>query len=448
MDLTKGDIKKHIRQIAVPASIGFVFNTLYNVVDSFYAGQISTDALAALGLAFPVFFILIALGSGIGTGTTALIANAEGGKDKRSAKRYAVQSILYGLMVSIVLTIAGIALSPWLFSMLGAEGAYLEMSVSYMTIIFSATVFFILTFIMNAILNAYGDTKSFRNFLIAGFFMNLLLDPALMYGWWIFPEMGLSGVAWATFIIEMFGAFYLFVKVQRLGVLKGLSRRLKPESAAFKDITVQGLPAGLNMMTVALGIFIITYFCSVFGKTPVAAYGIATRIEQLILLPTIGLNVATLAIVGQNNGAGKAERVLEAVKGTIRYGMFFMTIGALLLFLFSAQMMRIFTQDADVIAYGSDYLRIAAFLTWAYVLLFVHVAALQGIKKPMFALWIGLYRQILAPIILFSILSSYYGLFGIWVGIFITVWSGAIITVIYARKVFSVKVHPVIEANK
>jgi len=435
VNLSKDPIPKLIAGLAVPMSIGFAFNTMFNVVDTFYAGLISTEALAALGLSFPVFFIIIAMGSGIGTGTTALMSNAFGQKKKSLAKLYAVQSLTFTLILSVILSVVGMLAAPSLFRTLGASEQYLSLSLDYMNIILTGTFAFLLTFVFNAMLNAQGDTKSFRNFLIIGFFANLVLDPALIYGWLFLPKLGLAGVAYATILIELFGSVYLGYKVYRTGLFDSLRKNLKIKLQIYRDIAAQGFPAGLNMMTVALGIFIITYYLSQFGKEAVAAYGTATRIEQIILLPTIGLNVATLAIVGHNNGAKKYARIKEAIRQSLKYGLAIMTLGTILLLIFARQMMDIFTDDATVIGFGAQYLRIAAFITWAYVLLYVNVSGLQGMKKPMFALYMGLYRQVLAPVVIFTFLTPLFGIAGVWWGIFATVWSGALITVIYSKRV-------------
>lgn len=436
-NLTNGPIPKLIRQLAVPASIGFFFNTMYNVVDTYYGGLISTEALAALSLSFPIFFIILALGTGIGTGATALIGNSLGEKKKQKAKQYAMQSISFSIWFGLILTIIGLIISPTLFRILGADSQYLNLSLQYMNVILYGTIFFMLVYAFNAVLNSQGDTVSFRNFLIFGFILNLILDPALMFGWFFLPKLGLAGVAWATTIIQAIGAIYLGIKASKTGLLDKKYSWIKPDKKIYKDISKQGFPAGLNMMTVALGIFIITYFLSIFGKSYVAGYGIATRIEQIVLMPTIGLNIATLAIVGQNNGAKKFHRIKEVLSKSIKYGIIISSIGYVFVFIFAESMMRFFTPDITVIDIGAVYLRIAAFISFAYVILFVNVSALQGVKKPMFALYIGFFRQIAAPLILFPIATSYFGILGLWGAIFIIVWVGAIITIFYSRHVIN-----------
>ena len=191
------------------------------------------------------------------------------------------------------------------------------------------------------------------------------------------------------------------------------------------------------MMTIAIGIFVITYFVGWFGEHAVAAYGIATRVEQIALLPMIGLNVAALAIAGQNNGAKKYDRIRETWKTSLKYGIGVIAIGYTLVFIFASRLMGIFTADSEVIAIGTTFLHIAAFISIAYVLTFVTIGVLQGIKKPMFAIFIGVYRQIVLPLVSFYLLVIVlgFGLIGIWWGIFFTTWSAAIITVLYGRKV-------------
>lgn len=436
--LVTGPIPKLIRQIAMPASIGFFFNTMYNVVDTYYAGFISTDALAALSLSFPVFFIILAIGSGISTGATALIANSLGEDDLESAKNYASQAIGFTILLSIVLSILGVYVAPWLFTILGASGQYLDLSLSYINIIFYGSVLFMLNHVMNSSLNAQGDTKTFRNVLIIGFLLNLIFDPWFMFGGFGLPAMGLAGVAWATVFIQLISLFYLSYKAGRtpLICLRCISM-MKPQKKYIKEISKQGFPASLNMMTVALGIFIITYFVSRFGQEAVAAYGIATRIDQIALLPGIGLNIAALTLVGQNNGAKAFDRVKEIIKKSFTYGFFVSLIGMAFVFIFSQKLMGVFSDDNIIIKQGVEFLKISILVYPAYTALFISTSILQGLKKPFYAIWIGIYRQLVGPFVFFSLLTSVlaWGIFGIWWGIFIVNWTGLIITILYLRTV-------------
>lgn len=436
--LTSDSVPTLIKRIAIPASIGFLFNTMFNVIDTVYGGMVSTQALAALSISFPIFFIIIAFGTGFSTGTTALIANSLGAGKKDEAGALAVQGISFSVLLSVFITAAGLLLSPTLFMLLGADGDYLSLSLDYMNVIFYGTLFFMLVYALNAVLNALGDTKTFRNFLVVGFFLNLLLDPWFMFGWFGFPALGLSGVAYATILIQAFGCIYMSYRVAKVHLISGKTfKDFLPAFSVYKEIARQGIPASLNMVTVGLGIFIITYFISQFGEVFVAAYGIATRIEQIFLLPTIGLSIAALSLVGQANGAGDMKRVHEILRFCLRYGLYIMSVGTVCIFFFAKPLMDFFTDDMAVIDAGTFYLRITAFLTWAYVIMFTNTSTLQGMKRPMFALWIGLFRQIVAPIIVFTLFAKFFGVHGIWWGIAVITWSAALLTIVYIRRVFA-----------
>ena len=429
-------IPRLIAQLAVPASIGMFFNTMFNVVDTYFSGLISTEAIAALSLSFPVFFVILAIGYGISTGATALIANALGARDKRQARFYAIQSISFTIMLSLLLTALGLLSAPYLFRLLGANDTYLTISLAYINVIFFGLIFFCLNFVLNAILAAQGDTRSFRNALIIGFFLNLILDPWFIYGGLGLPPMGLAGVAWATILIQFISTLFMGLRAVRSDLIeKDCLTMFFPRMSYFLDIAKQGFPASLNTMSIALGIFIITWFISKYGQAAVAAYGIATRVDQMALLPIMGLTTATLTLMGQNNGANLYDRCREVYRKALQYGIFITTISMLIVFLFPAPIMHIFTQDIAVVEIGAIYLRISAFIYWAYIILFVAVAALQGLKRPFYAIWIGLYRQIIAPSIVFYTLANLLnmGLKGIWWGIFIVAWSATVFTLFYVR---------------
>jgi len=435
-NLTEAPIKGLMWKMATPVVVGFFFNTMYNVVDTYFGGQISTQALAALSLCFPVFFLVIIFDAGTSTGATALLANVIGEKQTEKTKIYIGQILSFGVIASIILTIVGLILSPSIFRLLGAEGEYLSIALSYMNVIFYGSIFFMISSVINSILQASGNTVTFRNVLIGGFILNCLLDPWFLYGGFGLPAMGFQGIALATITVEFLGAIYMFIKAKQSGFInKETFEHILPRWEIMKDIIKQALPAGLNLATIGIGIFVITYFISDFGQSAVAAYGIATRIEQIALLPNIGITVALLSIVGQNNGARKMARVKETYHLGMRYGITIMTTGAVIMFFVRHPLMTFFTKDPNVVAIGSHYLGIAAFIAIAYSLLGVSISTLQGMKHPMYAVWIGLYRQILAPAIIFYIFIKVlgFGIDGVWWGVFSATWSAAIFTIIYAR---------------
>ncbi|HMP90267.1 MAG TPA: MATE family efflux transporter [Kiritimatiellia bacterium] len=431
-------IPRMMRSIALPASIGYLFNTLYNIVDSWFAGRISTDALGALGLSFPIFFAVIAVASGLSTGVSALIANAIGSGQHQGARQLATKAVTFALLTSALVAIGGILATPWMFRWLGAAPEPARLGTQYMTIIFGGSVFFNLNHIFNSFLVVRGDTQTYRNVLMTGVALNMILNPWFIHGGFGIPAMGFKGIAISTVLIQCMAAFYMYTRAWKRGAMTEWTRKtMHLTRDAAIEITRQSVPAMLNMMTIGIGILVLTYFVNEYGTAAIAAYGIATRIEQIILLPAIGLNMAVLALVGQNNGAGRHDRARESVLVALRFGLLVLAPAILLMLVWPRYALSLFTNDAEVIAIGSNYLRVAAFLTYAYVLLFTLTAALQAIKRPMYAVWIGLYRQIIAPVIIIYTLSRLtgLGLWSVWISVAITTWSSALYTLWYANRI-------------
>lgn len=435
-DYTTGNIKKQILTMAIPVSIGMFFNTMFNVVDTFYAGKLGTESLAGMSLSFSIFFMLLAVTMGISTGLSALISIASGKKNEDEVQTLTANGIFLTVFVSIIITIAGIVFSPFLLSALGATGETLNHGIRYLRGIYAGAIFFGLNSAFNAILSSRGFTKPFRNYLIIGFIMNLILDPLFIFGPFGLPKLGTFGVALATVIVNIMGNFYLAYKCRTLlGItFKTIIPDLKAPFELFnlktiKNILSQGIPASLNMLTMALGIYVINYFIYIHGDdAAIAGYGVAMRIEQIALLPAIGLNTAALTIAGQNFGANNFERVRQTYKESLKLGIFIMTFAMLIIFPFADHLIRFFNSDKNVIFEGSRYLRIEFLAFNAYIILNIGLSILQAIKKPQYAVWIGVSRQLVFPITLFPLLGSVLGLglIGIWWGIVITTWLGAV----------------------
>jgi putative MATE family efflux protein len=439
LSLTTDPIPQLIWRIALPMSVGMFFNTMFNVVDTLCAGWLGTESLAALSLSFPLYFVVFAVGSGISQGTTALLANALGAGHVAEARRVFAQSLLFVTAAGVLLSIVGWLVAPWLFRLLGAEGSYLSTVLEYMHVILAGGVFFLLPMIMNSALSAQGTTWVYRNFLMAGFVANVVLNPVLMWGWTGLPALGVGGIALATVVVQMGGGVFLWSHVSKGEFCRDLRRDdFKPDLRVLRRISGQAIPAALNMLTISLGVFVITWFVKHFGKEAVAATGIATRVEQIVLMPAIGLNAAVLSIVGQSHGAGLPHRVREAWVTNVKIGAGLMLLGGLLVWLLRDPAMRMFTQDPIVIGHGRNYLLSSSLTLAAYPILFVTVFAMQGIKKPAYGLWMGIYRQLIAPVIVFHTLAFTlgWGLWGVWWGICMVTWSAALFALVWGWRKF------------
>ncbi len=210
MSLTQDPIPLLTRQIAIPASVGYFFNTMFNLVDTYSAGLLNTDALAALSLSFPVFFVMLAVGSGLSQGTTALVASAIGAGDRDAARRIFAQAMTLSVFLGLALTAAVWWCAPLLFRVLGAEGSYLRAAVAYMNALGSGTIFFVLQMSLNSALSAEGNTRLYRNFLIFGCLANCFLNPFFMWGWLGLPAMGVAGIGLATVLVQIGGCLLLW----------------------------------------------------------------------------------------------------------------------------------------------------------------------------------------------------------------------------------------------
>lgn len=441
-ELTTGPLKSHIMRIALPLSIGFFFNTMYNVVDSFYAGQISTEALAALALSFPVYFIIVAVSEGIARGASALVANAIGAKDEEREKSYGSQVFSLAIFCAMSLTLIGLLAAEPLFRVLGASGDYLQLATDYIHPLFIGAIFFLLNSMSNAILLANGDSKTFSKVLIVGFFLNLMLDPWFLYGGFGLPAMGIKGIAWATVLVQMLGSSYMFMTVVRRGHLDDtVFADFIPKLKVYGEILKQGIPTSFNMMSVALGFFVTTFYLKFYGEESVAAFGIGTRIEQLILLPAIGLGSAIISIVGQNNGAGEMARVQECVRICARYGLYLITSASLLMFLLAKPLVSVFTSDPEVVSIGVNYVRIITFTQWAYVMSFIYIGFLQAVKRPMYGFAESVTRKVVLPLGVFYVVVHVFdvNLSGFWWSMVAINSAVAIVTIGYARHVLKNK---------
>ena len=438
LDLTTGSIAKHVLSLALPSSIGLFFQTMYNVVDSFYAGQISTQALAALGFSFPVFLLIIAASSGLSRGSSALIANAIGAGEQDKQLHFISQSLSLGIFVSALLTVTGLIVARPLFDLLGASGETLAAALAYMTPIFIGAIFFVAINLCNAILVASGDSKTFGIVLVLGFFLNLIFDPWFLYGGFGLPAMGIAGIAWATVVIQAIGSALMISTILKRGLLDFSSWRvLIPNFKTWFEIGQQALPASFNIMSIAIGFLITTYYLQFYGEATVASFAVTTRIEQIVLMPTFGLNTAIMALVGQNNGAKKYARISETMRTCISAGMTLNIAASTFIYVFAEMLMRIFTSDDVVIEIGVNCVRIFALIQWCYLITSTHLAMLQAIKRPMYGFFESITRKVILPLPLMwlFVLKLNYNVNAVWWIVSGTSFLMTIITMVYARTV-------------
>ncbi|MDC0232939.1 MATE family efflux transporter [Pelagibacteraceae bacterium] len=409
INLKDDDIYSLFIKIAIPSSIGTIFQNLYSVVDSIFAGKmISETALAAIGQIFPIYFIIIALGVGLSIGTTSLIANSIGENDLENSGKIFSQSFILSILISIAITTIGVYFSPSIITSINNDKETLELSIKYINIIFFGSIFIFILMSINSSLSAQGDTKSYRNVLIFSFFLNIFLNPILISGkifsFQLFSPLGIEGIAYATIISQFVGIFYLFIKLTKTSIYKYVKITIIPNFFIIKNILSQGIPASIGMMMIAVGSYILIYFVGFFGVEAIAGFTSAGRYEQLFFLPLLGLSTATVTIVGQNYGAKQYQRVFETYKKGIKVGVIILSLFGLLIFLSAEIAMNLFTNNDDVKKYGSDYLKISALMFPAFPFFFIGNATFQGLKKAIVVMYMAIMRFVLIPFILISVI--------------------------------------------
>ncbi len=396
--LTKDPIWFLLRKVTIPASVGSLFQTFYNLVDTWFAGRISAEAIAAIAKSFPIYFTIIAIGVGLTAGTNTLIGNNIGANNKKKASLFVAQSIIFAIFLSILVTFFGLNVSDFLLSLMGSDQEAIILTRKYLDVIFYGTIIVLIQISLNGTLNAQGDTKSYRNVLIFSFFLNIILNPLFIFGYGFIPAFGIAGLAIATVVAQFIGLLYLAYKVYCCE----LKQYLKPECFIPKfnllgELLYQTIPVMFSMLLIGVGLFNILYFIGQFGDLATAGYGAALRIEQVFLLPVIGLNIAVLSIGGQNFGAKNYDRLRELYRKALLFGSSFMICAGIIIFFGAEFLVSLFTDNSEAIKHGAIYLKVAALIGPIYPVFFITTAVFQAVKKPLYSLYLSILRLTALP---------------------------------------------------
>ena len=417
---------------------GSLFQTLFNLIDTFYAGKISPEALAALAKAFPLYFIIISAGIGIVAGCNSLIANSLGSNNKVAGSIYSYHSIIYAFFLSIFIMLIGTFFSYDILKFMGSTQESIALSKEYTDIIFLGTIIFLLLTSFNSVLYAQGDTKTYRNVLIVGVIFNIILNPIFIFGLFFIPAFGVAGLAISTIFIQLIACIYLYFKVNQteLKIIFKISNFLIRKNFLI-NVFNQCMPITMALFLVAAGSYILLSFLSIFGDRAIAGYGAAVRFEHLFSLPVIGLNTAVISIAGQNFGAKRFDRIKEVYFKAVFIGMIIMCLAGIIIYLLSESIISIFSNDFEVIKFGSTYLKIAAFIGPIYPVFFISHALFTALKKTFLIFYSNLFRMIIFPItIVWFILNIMDGYFNdIFYGLLLMNWAFGFIMLAIARGV-------------
>jgi len=420
MNILTDDVKILIRKLAIPASVGTLFQTLYNIVDTFFAGKISPEALSALAKSFPIYFILIASSIGITVAGTSLIGNSIGEKNQKKASTYFSQLIIFSLILTLFITYIGLTYSDNVFILMGSSEEVKNLGLDYTNIIFYGSFLFIVVVALNSLLHAEGDTKTYRNALIIAFLLNIFLNPILIFGFWFIPAFGMKGIGIATLIAQLVSLIIIFDKVLKSKLIKDLIiNNFIPKIYYFKNIFFQSMPIIISICGYSVASAIVFKYAGLSGEYAAAGYGAGTRIEQVVLLPILGINTAIITIIAQNFGAKNILRIKQTYITAIKYAFIIMIISSLFVYLLAEIITGLFSNDLNVIEFGKLYLQISAFVLPAYPIFFLSNGFFMALKKSENALVANIFRNVIFPFLVFYTAiyynSDFTNFFWLWV---------------------------------
>jgi len=395
-DFTTGSIWQHIVAFSWPMFVGNALQALYNAVDSFWVGRyVGAEALGAVSVSFPILFALVALIHGLTMATTTLVAQYRGAHQGELVRRTVANSMVLIVILGLISTVVGLRYSDSLLRLVQTPPEIFEPAKAYMVIIFLGIIPMFLYNVLSSVLRGLGDSKTPLRFLVYATIINIVLDPIFIIGAGPIPAMGVSGAAWATLIAQLVAAVMAFVYILRNTDL--ISRRIAEYRLVghlVAKLVVVGIPAALQSVIVSFSMVVVSALVNSLGATVVAAYGAASRLDQFAFLPAMSISLAVGALVGQNLGAGKFERVNEIVRLSSILTASITGVIAAIAIAAPTVLIRLFTDDAGVLEEGARYLRIVGFNYVPLALMFTITGVMRGAGDTMpsmlisfFTLW-------------------------------------------------------------
>ncbi len=409
--------RKGLWTMAVPMIAGMTVHTTYLVADTAFIGTLGTDALAAATFVAPLFFLTMALTMGLGTAVTALVAQAVGRGDASSADASAGTAITLGLGLGFVFAGVGLVAGRRMLQLLGAEGAVVDLGWEYFQVLAAFMPLFFVSSVLRSILTGEGDAKTPMMVLAVATFANIGLDALFI----LVLDFGLRGAAFATVasvMISVSSFAVLLLRRERAFVQLRLSS-LVPSRAVLTPLLALAIPIAASMIVMSMGTMFYNLLLADFGSVAVAAYGAASKIDMIVILPIFGLSGAAVTVVGMFAGAGRIDLVRSTALYTYRWAVTLAAVMGFGAFLTSDSILRIFTDDPTAIAVGTTYL---GFMIFAYPMMAIGMTTgrlLQGLGHGFPALFITTLRVLLVgvPVAYLAVQVFDQSIEGVWIGI-------------------------------
>lgn len=401
--------------MTVPVLFGISTMMAQGLIDTWFLGQVGDRELAAFGFGFPVLMIVTSVAIGLAAGTSSVVARAIGAGDHRRARRLATDSLFLGFLITLVICAIGILTINPMFRLLGAPEDMLPMIRSFMTILYSGVPFVVVGMIGMASMRATGDTRLPSMLMVMAAILNVALDPILIFGVGPIPAMGLDGAATAALIARatiFVGTIYLMrFRLDMLSFNKPDPVELRK---SWRDILHVGIPAAGTNAIVPLGAVLVTAMIARLGTDAVAGFGVATRIEAMMLVIFYAMSSIIGPFVGQNFAAGRERRILRALWLCTLFCLAAGMVIAGILALLSDVLPRLFSDSEAVMEVTKLFLWIVPISYGTYGMVMVMNASFNGLGKPMPAVWISVARILVLYVPLAFIGLKLYGVAGIF----------------------------------
>ena len=349
-----------IFRLSLPGMISSVLETLFQLIDAYWVGKLGADALAAIGGCAFILWAIFSLTALSVNGMATLVAQNIGAQKPEQGRYAAGQGFIINTIT--VLLVGGLifVFQDHLYRLMGFDANVLSLARQYMTIILGGMIFIFWFTALEAIYRGLGDTKTPMIILAVGLTLNAIADPFFIFGWWIFPEMGIGGAALATVVSEFVSVLGLWWLLKRKHYLPVFKHHPKVDRFIVKRLISIGAPVAFGGFFFSIIYVVLTRIIARFGMEAIAAIGIGHRIEGIAWFACVGFSVAASTLVGQNVGAGRIKQAARAAWLVNGYGVLILLLVSAVYYLFPEVLMRVFTTDVLVQKIGTEYLRIIA----------------------------------------------------------------------------------------
>jgi putative MATE family efflux protein len=435
-DFSKGSIPRHLLAFSIPMLLGNLIQIGYSLINIIWVGHlVGENAVGAVGISFPILFILIGFAMGITLATTILVSQYYGARDYEMVKKVVNNSFSWPLIVGVVLTFVCILSRNFLLGLIKTPPENFAMASSYLSIMLLSFILTYMGFIISSILRGIGDTVTPLIFMAMGVGLNAILDPFLIGGFGPFPRLGLNGAAYATLISQVAALSLGFTYLNWKNHLVAFHpRRLIFDGHLTFLVFKIGIPSIIQQSLVSIGFMFVTTFVNSFGSAATNAFGAVGRVDMVVIMPAVSMSMAVAALTGQNLGAGKPERVKEVFKSGLVMTSSITIFISLIVVFFSKLILNLFGlgEDAKVMEIGITYLRIVGSSYLFFAVMFISNGVINGAGHTMITMTFTLLSLWLVRVpVSWWLSKTSLGITGVWIAIALSFLTTMIVSLTY-----------------